>query len=158
MWRSKSSGWHATYEVHVYSNRVEDIDLSRIVWHHVPALPGPHLFAYGWWFLANHLWRWWDRRFRGLRPALVYSPGINCFDADLISVHVVFGEFETQVGEEPAFEQGSASLLAQTDSSQDLLPAYYGTGGTDIYQAATNDCLCFRPGGARNLTPISTGA
>ena len=24
------------YEVHVYSNRVEDIDLSRIVWHRVP--------------------------------------------------------------------------------------------------------------------------
>jgi glycosyltransferase involved in cell wall biosynthesis len=81
------------YEVHVYSNRVEDLDLSRIVWHHVPRLPGPHLFAYCWWFLANHLWRWWDRRVRGLRFDLTYTPGINCFNADVISVHIVFAEF-----------------------------------------------------------------
>jgi UDP-glucose:(heptosyl)LPS alpha-1,3-glucosyltransferase len=87
------------YEVHVYSNRVEDLDLSRIVWHRVPALPGPHLFAYGWWFLANHLWRWWSRHFRGVHPALVYSPGINCLDAGLISVHAVFAEVESQVRE-----------------------------------------------------------
>jgi UDP-glucose:(heptosyl)LPS alpha-1,3-glucosyltransferase len=84
------------YEVHVYSNRVEDIDLARIVWHRVPALPGPHLFAYCWWVIANHLCRWRDARFRGLTPAMVYSPGINCFDADLISVHVVFGEYLRQ--------------------------------------------------------------
>ena len=81
------------YEVHVYSNRVEDLDLSRIVWHRVPRLPGPHLFAYCWWFLANHLWRWWDRRVRGLRFDLTYTPGINCFNADVISVHIVFAEF-----------------------------------------------------------------
>lgn len=87
------------YEVHVYSNRVEDSDLGRIVWHRVPALPGPHLFAYGWWFLANHFCRWWDRQFRGVKPALVYSPGINCLDADLVSVHVVFGEFVRQATE-----------------------------------------------------------
>ncbi len=84
------------YEVHVYSNRVEDIDLSHIVWHRVPALPGPHLPAYCWWVLANHLWRWWDARFRNLAPAVVYSPGINCFDADVISVHIVFAEFLCQ--------------------------------------------------------------
>jgi glycosyltransferase involved in cell wall biosynthesis len=87
------------YEVHVYSNRVEEVDLNRIVWHRIPTLPGPHLFAYCWWFVANHLWRWRDRRFRGITPALVYSPGINCLDADLISVHVVFGEFLIQVRE-----------------------------------------------------------
>jgi glycosyltransferase involved in cell wall biosynthesis len=87
------------YEVHVYSNRVDDIDLGTIVWHHVPALPGPHLFAYCWWFLANHLWRWWDRRFRGLAPALVYSPGINCLDADVISVHAVFVELMLHVSD-----------------------------------------------------------
>ena len=85
------------YEVHVYSNRVEDLDLSRIVWHHVPRLPGPHLFAYCWWLLANHLWRWWDRRVHSLRLDLTYTPGINCFDADVISVHIVFAEFYRQV-------------------------------------------------------------
>lgn len=86
------------YEVHIYSNRVEEMDLSSVVWRRVPALPSPHLFAYGWWFLANQLWRWWDRQFRGFNPALVYSPGVNCFDADVISVHAVFAEVESQVG------------------------------------------------------------
>ena len=31
------------YEIHVYSNRVEDLDLDKITWHRIPALPGPHL-------------------------------------------------------------------------------------------------------------------
>ncbi|HEV2382725.1 MAG TPA: glycosyltransferase family 4 protein [Terriglobia bacterium] len=81
------------YEVHVYSNRVEDVDPACMVWHRVPALPGPHLLSYCWWVLANHWCRWWDRRFRGLAPELVFSPGINCFDADVIAVHIVFAEF-----------------------------------------------------------------
>jgi glycosyltransferase involved in cell wall biosynthesis len=88
------------YEFHIYSNRVEDVDLSRVVWHRIPALPGPHLFAYLWWFAANHLWRWRDRRFRGLSPDLVYSPGINCLDAGAISVHIVFARFRDCVKEE----------------------------------------------------------
>jgi len=78
------------YDIHVYSNRVEDLDLNRITWHRIPALPGPHLFAFLWWFAANHLWRWNDRWLRGLAPDVVYSPGINCLDADAITVHVVF--------------------------------------------------------------------
>src|ERR1035437_394753 len=72
------------YEIHVYSNRVEDLDLSRIVWHRVPALPGPHILAYCWWLLANRIARWQGRALGGLRFALTYSPGINCFDADVI--------------------------------------------------------------------------
>lgn len=85
------------YEVHVYSNRVEDLDLGRILWHRIPALPGPYLFAYCWWLLANHLWRWWDRRLRGLNFDLTYTPGINCFDAEVISVHIVFAEYYRHV-------------------------------------------------------------
>jgi UDP-glucose:(heptosyl)LPS alpha-1,3-glucosyltransferase len=88
------------YEFHIYSNRVEDVDLSRVTWHRIPALPGPHLFAYAWWFAANHLWRWFDRRFRGLDPDAVYSPGINCLDADAISVHIVFARFRACVKDE----------------------------------------------------------
>jgi glycosyltransferase involved in cell wall biosynthesis len=84
------------FEIHLYSQRVEDLDLSQIVWHKIPALPGPHLLNYLWWFAANHAWRAWDRRFRGLRPTLVFSPGINCLDADVISVHVVFAEYLSQ--------------------------------------------------------------
>jgi glycosyltransferase involved in cell wall biosynthesis len=85
------------YEVYVYSNRVQDVDLKKIVWRRVPALPGPLLVTYCWWFLANHLWRWWDQRFRGLQPDLTYTPGINCLDADVISVHCVFSELRGQV-------------------------------------------------------------
>jgi glycosyltransferase involved in cell wall biosynthesis len=88
------------YEIHIYSNRVEDVDLGRVTWHRIPALPGPHLFAYLWWVAANHLWRWRDRRFRGLKPAVVYSPGINCFDADATSVHIVFARFRDCVKDE----------------------------------------------------------
>lgn len=88
------------YEFHIYSNRVEDVDLSRVTWHRIPALPGPHLFAYLWWFAANHLWRWRDRRFRGLTPDVVYSPGINCLNADAISVHVVFARFRDCIKDE----------------------------------------------------------
>ncbi|MGA2647029.1 MAG: glycosyltransferase family 4 protein [Candidatus Sulfotelmatobacter sp.] len=85
------------YEVHLYSNRVEDVDLSQMVWHRVPALPGPHLFAYSWWFAANHFQRWWDARFRGLKYELLYMPGINCLDGNVISVHIVFAEFYERV-------------------------------------------------------------
>jgi UDP-glucose:(heptosyl)LPS alpha-1,3-glucosyltransferase len=88
------------YEIHVYSNRVEDVNLDKITWHRIPALPGPHLFAYAWWFVANHLWRWRDLRFYGIVPDVVYSPGINCLDADAISVHVVFARLRESVAKE----------------------------------------------------------
>lgn len=84
------------YEFHIYCARVEDIDLERVVWHRVPALSGPHLLAYLWWFLANHIWRWRDR-IRGIVPDLVYSPGINCLDTDVVSVHILFGSFRKRV-------------------------------------------------------------
>ncbi|HEV2289466.1 MAG TPA: glycosyltransferase family 4 protein [Candidatus Acidoferrales bacterium] len=80
------------FEVHVYSQGVEDLDLSRIQWHRIPKLPGPHLLGYVWWFAANHLWRAWDRAVRGLRYDLTYSPGVNCLNADVISVHIMFAE------------------------------------------------------------------
>jgi UDP-glucose:(heptosyl)LPS alpha-1,3-glucosyltransferase len=88
------------YEFHIYSNRVEDLDLTRIVWHRVPALPGPHLFAFLWWCVANTFWRWRDRRFRHLAPEIVFSPGVNCLDADAIVVHIVFREFYRLMREE----------------------------------------------------------
>ena len=91
------------YEFHIYSNRIEDVDSGSIVWHRIPAMPGPHLLSYLWWFIANHIWRWRDRHFRGLVPDLVYSPGINCFDADAVTVHVVFTEFCKQMQAELQF-------------------------------------------------------
>ena len=98
------------YEIHIYSQRLEDVrdvfvfgrttsgskELKRnnhIIWHRVPSIAGPHLLKYLWWFFVNHVQRWKDQRFRGLRYDLVYSPGINCLDADAIIVHIVFHEF-----------------------------------------------------------------
>ena len=81
------------YEIHIYSMRVEDVDLSRLVWHSIPDVPGPHLFRYVWWFVANHAWRWLHRRIQNISYDLLYSPGVNCLDADIIAVHIVFSEF-----------------------------------------------------------------
>lgn len=81
------------FEIHLYSQSVVELDLSEITWHRIPSLPGPHLPNYLWWFGANHVWRWWDRHIRKLRYDLVFSPGINCLDADVISIHVVFAEY-----------------------------------------------------------------
>ena len=91
------------YEVHIYSQRVEDIDLSKMQWHRIPQLGGPYLLNFLWWFVANHLWRWWDRHFRGIRHDLVFTAGTNCLDADVISIHIVFAEFLRQTRAELAF-------------------------------------------------------
>jgi glycosyltransferase involved in cell wall biosynthesis len=92
-------------EIHLYSQRVQDVrglrpapDLAEkspgsIFWHRVSNIPGPHLLKYLWWFLANHWQRWLDWRSGRVRPDLVYSPGINCLDADVIVVHIVFHAF-----------------------------------------------------------------
>jgi glycosyltransferase involved in cell wall biosynthesis len=97
-------------EIHVYAQRLEDLaraapfDSSArshapgsIVWHKVSSLPGPHLFGYIWWFFANQFHRWRDARFRGLTYDLVYSPGINAWDADAIAIHIVFHELYRRV-------------------------------------------------------------
>jgi UDP-glucose:(heptosyl)LPS alpha-1,3-glucosyltransferase len=82
-----------TFEIHLYSQQVEDVDRGKISWHRIPKLPGPHLSNYIWWFIANHLWRGFDHYVRGLRYDLTFSPGINCIDPDVISVHIVFAEY-----------------------------------------------------------------
>jgi UDP-glucose:(heptosyl)LPS alpha-1,3-glucosyltransferase len=100
------------YEIHIYSPRVEDIadvqvytpatyapDKPGIWWHHIPeiALPLPYIIQYSWWFLANHLWRWADAFRYRLHFDLVFTPGINCLDADVIAIHIVFAEFYERV-------------------------------------------------------------
>jgi len=93
------------FEIHLYSQRVEGVDLSRIIWHPIPALQGPHLFNFLWWFAANHIWRAWDRRIRGLPHDLVYTPGANCLDADIVSVHIVFAEYVRHVRDHLSFRK-----------------------------------------------------
>jgi glycosyltransferase involved in cell wall biosynthesis len=117
------------FEVHLFTERVDDIpgvvnardwQASRkipnsdanaasgsLVWHRVPDVPGPQLVKYLWWLVANHFVRWAARQ-RGTVCDLTYTPGINCFDADLISVHIVFAEFVRQVGPELTFRTNPA--------------------------------------------------
>ena len=91
-------------EIHLYSQRVEDTLFTllderpkatkgSIRWHRVVSVPGPHAIQYVWWFAANTFQRWWDVRFGKLSPDLVFSPGINAWNADVIQVHIVFEEF-----------------------------------------------------------------
>ena len=99
------------YEVHLYCQRVEDIEgverfrpgegrrAGRIVWHRITDAPGPHLVKYLWWYYANQRERRRDSA-RGVKYDAVYSPGINCRDADAITVHIVFRELYERVGEE----------------------------------------------------------
>ena len=113
-------GW----EIHLYSQHVEDIrglipcsffscvpaaqrgagspaiDQRGIYWHKISAIPGPHLLRYVWWFCANQLRRRFDRSTSAELPQVVYSPGINCLDADAIVVHIVFHEFYARVRRE----------------------------------------------------------
>ncbi|HEV2304064.1 MAG TPA: glycosyltransferase family 4 protein [Candidatus Acidoferrales bacterium] len=96
------------YEFHVYSTRIADMDTRKFRWHRVPDIPGPHLVKYIWFFCANHLWRWLGRVSGKVDFDLTYSPGINCFDAELIAVHMVFAEF---------FERVHGNSIAQASQS-----------------------------------------
>jgi len=95
------------FEIHIYSQHVEDLDLSTVIWHRVSRLPGPHLFSFLWWFATNCLRRAWDRQFHGLRYDIVYSPGPNCLDADVISVHILFAEYARRAQPELSFNRNS---------------------------------------------------
>ena len=114
------------YQIHLYCQRLEDVAVpgtfggesstarhaggahgsgsdavtGGILWHRISDIPGPHLVKYLWWFFANGLRRWQEQRFSGTRCDLVYSPGINCWDADVIIVHIVFHEFHRLVRDE----------------------------------------------------------
>ena len=102
------------WAIELYSQRVSQLSgvrlasgssknsLDSIVWHKVSDIPGPHLLKYLWWFFANHWQRWRDRRSGKVSPDLVYSPGINCLDADVIVVHIVFHAFYDRVRPEMA--------------------------------------------------------
>jgi glycosyltransferase involved in cell wall biosynthesis len=98
---------------------------GSIRWHPVRSIPGPHLFKFLFWLLANTTIRWWHRIARGLRFDLVLSPGINCLDADFIIVHAVFRRLR-----ELAREQPQQPFVPETRSSTPRRlhrSAYYAT-------------------------------
>ena len=90
-------------EIHIYSQSVRDLEVvpfssrssapatpRRAIWHRIPALPAPHLLNFLWWYFANQALRWFDRIFRSLPYDVIFSPGINCSDANAIVAHAVF--------------------------------------------------------------------
>ena len=106
---SSKYGWG----IHLFSQHVEDIDglltevpkgseTSFICWHTVSDIPGPHLLKFLWWFFANRSARKRALKRQEERSLLVYSPGINCLDANAITVHIVFHEFYARVRHELA--------------------------------------------------------
>jgi glycosyltransferase involved in cell wall biosynthesis len=92
-----------TFEIHLYCQNVEDLDLSKFVWHRVSRLPGPHLFNFLWWFAANGLQRYRDQRSQKIQFDIIFSPGTNCLDANAVTVHIVFAEFVRRVQSELKF-------------------------------------------------------
>jgi glycosyltransferase involved in cell wall biosynthesis len=106
---SSKYGWG----IHLFSQRVENVnglltedpkstESGFIRWYNVPDIPGPHLLKFLWWFFSNRSVRKSALKRLGDRPLLVYSPGINCLDADTITVHIVFHEFYARVRDELA--------------------------------------------------------
>lgn len=88
-------------EIHLYAQRVEELALAQpgtassqefgaVFWHKVPFIPGPHLLQFVAWFFLNFICRARDRWLHRLRFDHVLSPGINCFDADVVIVHALF--------------------------------------------------------------------
>jgi len=98
------------FEIHVYSQHVEDLDVSKVVWHRVSRFPGPHLFNFLWWFIANGIHRRRDARSKNIQFDIVFSPGINCLDADAVTVHIVFAEFVRRVQAELKFMRNPVLL------------------------------------------------
>jgi UDP-glucose:(heptosyl)LPS alpha-1,3-glucosyltransferase len=85
-------------EIDLYSQSVNGVNLKPdvaaghggIAWHRVRSFPGPHLLQFlGWIFLNRRARRRQERTVRKT-PDVVFSPGINALDADVILVHAIF--------------------------------------------------------------------
>jgi glycosyltransferase involved in cell wall biosynthesis len=87
--------------IHLYSQRVVGLALENrdspknpvqpgIYWHRIPSVAGPHLLQFLSWLFLNKACRWWREHIGGDRSDLLLSPGINCFDSDVIVVHALF--------------------------------------------------------------------
>ena len=118
-------------EVHLYSQRVEDLLLDdprvsnsqaagAIFWHKVPRIGGPHLAQFLAWMVCNRLLRWWNT-LSGRGFDVVLSPGINCLDANVIVVHALFKRFGQLLNAESAGAQLQPGFLHRLHRQ-----AYYG--------------------------------
>jgi glycosyltransferase involved in cell wall biosynthesis len=133
-------------EIHLYAERIADLAVTvsngaartdksgspssgSITWHRVPAIPGPHLFKFIFWIIANTTIRCGHRLTRGLRFDLVFSPGINCLDADFIVVHALFRRLQ-ELSREQSTEKSSPKSQSAGVLRSLHRRAYYATVGT----------------------------
>jgi glycosyltransferase involved in cell wall biosynthesis len=101
---SSNYGWG----IHLFSQQVENVNslltedptstaTGFVRWYRVSDIPAPHLLKFLWWLFANRAVRKSALKRLEDRPLLIYSPGINCLDANAITVHIVFHEFYGRV-------------------------------------------------------------
>jgi len=87
--------------IDLYAQKVDDLSCKpdssfetteqrKIIWHRVRSLRGPHLIRFLAWLLSNCWTRWRHQRAGHFEPDVIFSPGINAADADVILVHAVF--------------------------------------------------------------------
>jgi glycosyltransferase involved in cell wall biosynthesis len=88
-------------EIHLFAQKVTDLpvvyprensegNLGDIVWYAIKPTGGPHLLQFLVWYFRNRRVRRKIARHSGRPFDLVFSPGINCSDADTIIVHALF--------------------------------------------------------------------
>jgi glycosyltransferase involved in cell wall biosynthesis len=101
-------------EIHLYAQAVDDLQVCEpraarsagstksgvIFWHRVPSIPGPHVAEFLAWMFLNGFLRWWHTSFGGASYDVVLSPGINCFDPDVVIVHALFHRLKLLAREE----------------------------------------------------------
>src|SRR5262249_54768273 len=88
-------------QVDLYAQDVSDVKGLRqaneaasapgtVRWHPIAKLSGPHLPGFPRGMFSTRRARKLDALATGLDPEVVFSPGINAWDADVILVHAVF--------------------------------------------------------------------
>ena len=88
-------------EIHLFAQKVTDLptisfqensppQYGAIIWHPIKSSGGPHLLQFLVWYFRNQKARQKTACSAGKPFDLVFSPGINCSDADAIIVHALF--------------------------------------------------------------------
>ena len=172
-------------QIELYAQRVADLPdfanefektTGAIRWHRVAMFPGPYLVQFLSWLLLNRRARTRDFRKSGLRPDLVFSPGINAVDADVILVHAVFHRLaELHAGqkghplrtlhrrlyyallcrlERRIYGNPSVALAAVSKHTARQLERYFGRGGVTVIPNGV-DTLHFS---AKAIAPLRAAA
>jgi glycosyltransferase involved in cell wall biosynthesis len=122
-------------EIHLYAQRVEDLHVNdpklagsagstesgAIFWHKVACIPGPHVVQFLAWMFLNGFLRWWHTTIGDASYDLVFSPGINCLNPDVVIVHALFHRLKELAREENEDSSAQAGFLRRVHRR-----VYYG--------------------------------